>query len=158
MSEHIYFGDDYIALNLNVFEGVEIYHPFDTSQTVEIPFDRWEDIKSAIDKQYAEYKKSSEQEKRQSIKKQTLHEIHIDGERIEEVNNPETGEKARLIVKNSDDVVSIDNYLNAKYLFDFLPSLKWGDSFCKTIKPKVITTSHLTVAFFMGAIYDTQND
>lgn len=116
MSEHIYFGDDYIALNLNVFEGVEIYHPFDTSQTVEIPFDRWEDIKSAIDKQYAEYKKSSEQEKRQSIKKQTLHEIYIDGERIEEVNNPKTGEKARFIVKNGDEVVSIDNYLNAKYL------------------------------------------
>ena len=117
MSEHIYFGDDYIALNLNVFEGVEIYHPFDTSQTVEIPFDRWEDIKSAIDKQYAEYKKSSEQEKRQSIKKQTLHEINIDGERIEEVNNPKTGEKARFIVKNGDDIVSIDNYLNAKCLY-----------------------------------------
>ena len=116
MSEHIYFGDDYIALSLNVFEGVEIYHPFDTSQTVEIPFDRWEDIKSAIDKQYAEYKKSSGQEKRQSIKKQTLHEINIDGERIEEVNNPKTGEKARFIVKNGDDVVSIDSYLNAKYL------------------------------------------
>ena len=47
MSEHIYFGDDYIALNLNVFEGVEIYHPFDTSQTVEIPFDRWEDLTSS---------------------------------------------------------------------------------------------------------------
>ena len=82
------------------------------------PFDRWEDIKSAIDKQYAEYKKSSEQEKRQSIKKQTLHETYIDGERIEEVNNPKTGEKARLIVKNGDDVVSIDNYLNAKYLLE----------------------------------------
>ena len=40
----------------------------------------------------------------------------IDGERIEEVNNPKTDEKARLIVKNGDDVVSIDNYLNAKYL------------------------------------------
>ena len=117
MSEHIYFGDDYIALNLNVFEGVEIYHPFDTSQTVEIPFDRWEDIKSAIDKQYAEYKKSSEQEKRQPIKKQTLLEIYIDGERIEEVNNPKTGEKTRFIVKNGDDVVSIDNHLNAKYLY-----------------------------------------
>ena len=113
MSEHIYFGDDYIALNLNVFEGVEIYHPFDTSQTVEIPFDRWEDIKSAIDKQYAEYKKSSEQEKRQSIKKQTLRKIYIDGEYIKK---SKTGEKARFIVKNGDDVVSIDNYLNAKYL------------------------------------------
>ena len=44
--------------------------------------------------------------------------IYIDGERIEEVNNPKTGEKAaRLIVKNGDDVVSIDNYLNAKYLY-----------------------------------------
>ena len=42
--------------------------------------------------------------------------ICINGERIEEVNNPKTGEKARLIVKNGDDVVSIDNYLNAKYL------------------------------------------
>ena len=42
--------------------------------------------------------------------------IYSDGERIEEVNNPKTGEKARLIVKNGDDVVSIDNYLNAKYL------------------------------------------
>ena len=42
--------------------------------------------------------------------------IHIDGERIEEVNNSKTGEKARFIVKNGDDVVSIDNYLNAKYL------------------------------------------
>ena len=117
MSEHIYFGDDYIALNLNVFEGVEIYHPFDTSQTVEIPFDRWEDIKSAIDKQYAEYKKSLEQEKRQPIKEQTLHEFNIEAVRIEEVNNPKTGEKARFIVKNGDDVVSIDNYLNAKYLY-----------------------------------------
>lgn len=112
MSEHIYFGDDYIALNPNGFKGVEIYHPFDTSQTVEIPFDRWEDIKSAIDKQYAEYKKSSEQEKRQSIKEQTLHEFNI-----EEVNNPKTDEKARFIVKNGDEVVSIDNYLNAKYLY-----------------------------------------
>ena len=112
MSEHIYFGDDYIALNLNVFEGVEIYHPFDTSQTVEIPFDRWEDIKSAIDKQYAEYKKSLEQEKRQPIKEQTLHEFNI-----EEVDNPKTDEKARFIVKNGDEVVSIDNYLNAKYLY-----------------------------------------
>lgn len=43
--------------------------------------------------------------------------IYIDGERIEEVNNPETGEKARIIVKNGDDVVSIDNYLNVKYLY-----------------------------------------
>lgn len=43
--------------------------------------------------------------------------IYIDGERIEEVNNPKTGEKARFIVKNGDDVVSIDNYLNAKYLY-----------------------------------------
>ena len=43
--------------------------------------------------------------------------IHIDGERIEEVNNPKTGEKARLIVKNGDEIVSIDNYLNAKYLY-----------------------------------------
>ena len=42
--------------------------------------------------------------------------IYIDGEHIEEVNNPKTGEKARFIVKNGDDVVSIDNYLNAKYL------------------------------------------
>ena len=117
MSEHIYFGDDYIALNLNVLEGVEIYHPFDTSQTVEIPFDRWDDIKSAIDKQYAEYKKSSEQEKRQSIKKQTLHKIYIDGERIEEVNNPETGEKARFIMRGGDDIVAIDNYVNVKYLY-----------------------------------------
>ena len=116
MSEHIYFGDDYIALNLNVFDGVEIYHPFDTSQTVEIPFDRWEDIKSAIDKQYAEYKKSSEQEKRQSIKKQTLHGICIDGERIEEVNNTKTGEKARFIMRSGDDIVAIDNYMNDRYL------------------------------------------
>ena len=116
MGEHIYFGDEYIALSLNVFEGVEIYHPFDTSQTVEIPFDHWEDIKSAIDKQYAEYKKSSEQEKQQSIKKQTPHEIYINSEHIEEVNNPKTGEKARFITRFGDDVVSIDNYLNAKYL------------------------------------------
>ena len=126
MSEHIYFGDDYIALNLNVFEGVEIYHPFDTSQTVEIPFDRWEDIKSAIDKQYAEYKKSSEQEKRQSIKKQTLPPELI--RKIRSIRKPsrlmffladttKTGEKARFIVKNGDDVVSIDNYLNANYLY-----------------------------------------
>ena len=43
--------------------------------------------------------------------------IYIDGERIEEVNNPKTDEKARFIVKNGDDVVSIDNYLNAKYLY-----------------------------------------
>ena len=43
--------------------------------------------------------------------------IYIDGERIEEVNNPKTGEKARFIVKNGDDVVSIDNYLNVKYLY-----------------------------------------
>lgn len=43
--------------------------------------------------------------------------IYTDGERIEEVNNPKTGEKARFIVKNGDDVVSIDNYLNAKYLY-----------------------------------------
>lgn len=42
--------------------------------------------------------------------------ICIDGEHIEEVNNPKTGEKARFIVKNGDDVVSIDNYLNVKYL------------------------------------------
>ena len=35
---------------------------------------------------------------------------------VKEVNNPETGEKARFIVKNGDEVVSIDNYLNAKYL------------------------------------------
>ena len=43
--------------------------------------------------------------------------IYINGERIEEVNNPKTDEKARFIVKNGDDVVSIDNYLNAKYLY-----------------------------------------
>ena len=43
--------------------------------------------------------------------------IYIDGEHIEEVNNPKTGEKARFIVKNGDDVVSIDNYLNVKYLY-----------------------------------------
>ena len=43
--------------------------------------------------------------------------IYIDGERIKEVNNPKTGEKARFIVKGGDDVVSIDNYLNAKYLY-----------------------------------------
>lgn len=112
MSEHIYFGDDYIALNPDGFKGVEIYHPFDTYQAVNIPFDHWEDIKSAIDKQYAEYKKSLEQEKRQPIKEQTLHEFNI-----EEVNNPKTDEKARFIVKNGDEVVSIDNYLNAKYLY-----------------------------------------
>lgn len=41
----------------------------------------------------------------------------IDGERIEEVNNPKTDEEARFIVKNGDEVVSIDNYLNAKYLY-----------------------------------------
>ena len=116
MSEHIYFGGDYIALNLNAFEGVEIYHPFDTSQTVEIPFDCWEDIKSAIDKQYAEYKNHQSKKSDSQSKKQTLHEIHIDGERIEEVNNPKTGEKARFIAKNGDEVISIDNYLNAKYL------------------------------------------
>ena len=117
MSEYIYFGDDYIALNPNGFKGVEIYHPFDTYQAVNIPFDHWEDIKSAIDKQYAEYKKSSEQEKRQSIKKQTLHEICINGERIEEVNNPKTGEKARFIMRGGDDIVAIDNYVNDKYLY-----------------------------------------
>lgn len=64
MSEYIYFGDDgddYIALNPKCFKGVEIYHPFDTYHTVRIPFDHWEDIKSAIDKQHAEYKKSLEQ-------------------------------------------------------------------------------------------------
>ena len=43
--------------------------------------------------------------------------IYINGEHIEEVNNPKTDEKARFIVKNGDDVVSIDNYLNAKYLY-----------------------------------------
>ena len=43
--------------------------------------------------------------------------IYIDGERTEEVNNPKTGEKARFIVRNGDEVVSIDNYLNAKYLY-----------------------------------------
>ena len=43
--------------------------------------------------------------------------IYTDGERIEEVNDPKTDEKARFIVKNGDDVVSIDNYLNVKYLY-----------------------------------------
>ena len=36
---------------------------------------------------------------------------------IEEVNNPKTDEEARFIVRNGDEVVSIDNYLNAKYLY-----------------------------------------
>lgn len=37
-------------------------------------------------------------------------------ENMAESETYKTGEKARFIVKNGDDVVSIDNYLNAKYL------------------------------------------
>lgn len=36
---------------------------------------------------------------------------------VEPLNNPETGEKSRFVMRNGDDVVAVDDYVNDKYLY-----------------------------------------
>lgn len=68
--------------------------------------------------------KANSDSKRQPIKEQALDEFNNarqvsygNNVQVEPLNNPETGEKARFVVRNGDDVVAVDDYVNDKYLY-----------------------------------------